>query len=101
MSREDIESGELLRLAASVERGSEHPLARAILKAAEESGATLAEAAHSASPSGKGATGIVDGKRIALGNAMLMDELNIATSEFDAAAETAAKGRRHVHLCRD
>jgi Cu+-exporting ATPase len=81
----------LLRLAASAERGSEHPLAQAILSAAKERGLALGEVSGFASPSGKGASGTVDGKTIALGNAMLMAELNIATHDLDAAAETARR----------
>jgi Cu+-exporting ATPase len=81
----------LLRLAASVERGSEHPLAQAILNAARERALGLGEVSDFSSPSGKGATGVVDGRNIALGNAMLMAELNIATTDLDAAAEAARK----------
>jgi len=84
-----IEENELLRLSASVERGSEHPLAQAILNAAKERGVKPGEAGDFASPSGKGATGTVDGRRVALGNAMLMSELKVATKELDAAAEAA------------
>jgi Cu+-exporting ATPase len=79
----------LLRLAASVEQASEHPLAQAILNAAKARGLRLGEVGDFASPSGKGATGTVDGKRVALGNAMLMGELNIATQDLDSAAEAA------------
>ncbi len=89
MSADGIEENQLLRLSASVERGSEHPLAQAILNAAKERGVKPGEASDFASPSGKGATGTVDGRRVALGNAMLMSELKIATKELDAAAETA------------
>jgi len=87
-----IDENELLRLAASVERGSEHPLALAILNAAKERALALSEVADFASPSGKGALGTVDGKRVVLGNARLMREANIATSLFDAAAEAARLG---------
>jgi Cu+-exporting ATPase len=76
-------------LAASVERGSEHPLAQAILHAAAERKLTLGEVRDFTSPSGKGARGSIDGKAVALGNALLMGELNIATHELDAAAEAA------------
>ena len=86
-----FEENELLRLSASVERGSEHPLAQAILKAAKDRGLSLGEVGDFASPSGKGATGTVDGKKVALGNAMLMGELNIVTRDLDAAAEAARK----------
>jgi Cu+-exporting ATPase len=79
----------LLRLAASVERGSEHPLARAILDAARERGLALRDVNDFASPPGKGATGTVEARKIALGNATLMRELNIATQDLDSAAENA------------
>jgi Cu+-exporting ATPase len=84
-----FEENELLRLAASVERGSEHPLAQAILDAAKQRALVLGDVSNFASPAGKGATGIVDGKAIALGNAMLMGELNIVTRDLDRAAEDA------------
>ena len=80
---------ELLRLAASVERGSEHPLAIAVLKAAKDRGLRLGEVGDFASPAGKGAIGTVDGNKVALGNAMLMGEMNIVTRDLDAAAEAA------------
>jgi Cu+-exporting ATPase len=89
VTADGIDGSELLRLAASVERGSEHPLAQAILNAARERKLELGEAGDFASPSGKGATGTVDGRRVALGNAMLMGELNIATRDLDGAAEAA------------
>lgn len=89
IAAEGFEENEVLRLSASVERGSEHPLAQAILKAAKERGLDLSEVRDFASPSGKGATGIVDGKTVALGNAVLMTELKIATGTLDSAAEAA------------
>ncbi|MDB5635607.1 MAG: copper-translocating P-type ATPase [Bradyrhizobium sp.] len=91
VTADGIDEATLLRLAASVERGSEHPLAQAILNAARERKLGLGEVSDFASPSGKGATGTVDGREIALGNAMLMAELKIATKDLDAAAETARK----------
>jgi P-type Cu+ transporter len=80
---------EVLRLAASVERGSEHPLAQAILDAAKERHLALSEIVGFSSPAGKGATAVVDGNAVALGNARLMAELNIVTRDMDGAAETA------------
>jgi len=80
---------QLLRLAASVERGSEHPLAQAILHAAAERDLSPGEARDFTSDAGKGARGTVDGQSIALGNAALMAELNVATQALDAAAEAA------------
>jgi len=89
VTADGIDENDLLRLAASVERGSEHPLALAILDGARGRALALSEVAGFASSSGKGASGIVDGKRVALGNAMLMGEANIATTSLDAAAEAA------------
>jgi Cu+-exporting ATPase len=88
---EGFDENELLRLAASVERGSEHPLAQAILNAAKERHLDLSEAGNFFSPAGKGATGTVAGKAVALGNAALMGELKIATQALDGAAEAARR----------
>jgi P-type Cu+ transporter len=85
----NIDEHTLLRLAASVEQASEHPLARAIVEAAKARGLSLAEVSNFAAHPGKGATGNVEGKAVALGNAALMGELNIAAPELDAAAEAA------------
>jgi P-type Cu+ transporter len=84
-----FDGNEVLRLAASVERGSEHPLAQAILNAAKERTLALGDISGFSSPSGKGVTADIDGKSVALGNAMLMGELNIGTQDMDGAAETA------------
>ncbi len=78
---------ELLRLAASLERGSEHPLAAAIVKAAEEKNLALANAADFDSPTGKGVVGTIEGKRVALGNARLLADLGIAAGALDARAD--------------
>ncbi|WP_159005636.1 heavy metal translocating P-type ATPase [Bradyrhizobium sp. S69] len=89
VAAEGVEENQLLRLAASVERGSEHPLARAILDAANARQLDLGAVGDFVSSPGKGATGTVDGKSIALGNAALMAERNVATSALDDAAEAA------------
>jgi P-type Cu+ transporter len=89
ITADGVEENQLLRLAASVERGSEHPLAQAILHAATDRQLSVAEIGDFASVAGKGATGTVDGKAVALGNALLMRELNVATGDLDSAAETA------------
>ena len=78
---------ELLRLAASVERGSEHPLAAAIAAAAQERALELAEAAEFEAPSGKGAVGIVEGRRVVIGNRRMMDDAGIDVSVLEADAE--------------
>ncbi len=78
---------DVLRLAASVERASEHPLARAIVDAAAERKINLADVADFDSPTGKGALGTIEGRRIALGNARFLAELNVATTMLDSEAE--------------
>src|SRR5882672_504276 len=71
---------EILRLAASLERGSEHPLAAAIVAGAEKKGIQLAEARDFRSITGKGVVGTVDGKQVALGNRRLLEELGVAAA---------------------
>jgi Cu+-exporting ATPase len=66
-----------LRLVASLERGSEHPLAAAIVKGAEERGLKLSEAADFAAETGKGVVGLIEGKRVAVGNQALFTSLSI------------------------
>ena len=78
----------ILRLAASLERGSEHPLAAAILSAAAERKIVVADAHDFRAISGKGVTGIVEGKASALGNAALLEELGIASADWSDKAET-------------
>jgi Cu+-exporting ATPase len=72
-----VDENELLRLAASLERGSEHPLADAILRAAKDRCVILSEAKDFDSPVGRGVLGVVDGKRVVLGGAPLMAERGI------------------------
>ena len=79
---------DLLRLAASLEKGSEHPLAAAIVAGAAAEGLVLGEAADFASETGKGVTGTVDGRAVALGNAALFDDLGIALGDLADRAET-------------
>jgi Cu+-exporting ATPase len=81
------DASELLRLAATLERGSEHPLATAIVEGARDRGIGLGEARDFTSITGKGVTGIVDGKRVVLGNRALMDQLAIALGEAASQAE--------------
>jgi len=77
----------LLRIAGSLERGSEHPLADAIVKGAEERGAAFVDARDFASVTGKGVTGVVDGRRVALGNRALMADLGVALGAHGDRAE--------------
>jgi P-type Cu+ transporter len=82
-----LDEGQVLRFAASVEQASEHPLARAIVEAAKERKISLAEVADFDAPTGKGARGIVEGRKVALGNNHLLSELGVTTSALDAAAD--------------
>jgi Cu+-exporting ATPase len=82
-----VTEDELLRLAASLERGSEHPLADAVLRAARIKKLQLSEAADFDSPVGKGVLGTVDGKRMALGGARLMAEQGVDLSPLIEQAE--------------
>ncbi|HEX7551011.1 MAG TPA: copper-translocating P-type ATPase [Candidatus Methylomirabilis sp.] len=82
-----VAADELLRLAASLERGSEHPLAEAILAAAQEKRLTLDEVQDFNAPTGKGVTGTVGGKRVALGNAKLLADLGVDAGVLTQRAE--------------
>ena len=82
-----FDENELLRLAASLERASEHPLAAAIVRAASERGLTLSPAENFNSPVGKGVTGTIDGRALVIGNRRIMTEAGIDTSSLDKAAE--------------
>jgi P-type Cu+ transporter len=99
---EGFEESALLRLSAGVERGSEHPLAQAILNAAAERGLNSVAVTEFASLAGKGATATVDGKRVGIGNAALMADLNVATGVSDGAAETARqRGATGIYVALD
>ncbi len=82
-----FDEAQVLKLAASVERGSEHPLAAAIVAAAAGRKLGLSPVSSFDSPAGRGVTGVVDGKRLALGNARFLGELNIDTSALAGDAE--------------
>ncbi len=82
----------LLRFAASVERSSEHPLAAAIVAAAAERKIDPLAVSDFTSPSGKGATGVVERRAVALGNAKFFTELGIATTALQGEAERLRGG---------
>jgi Cu+-exporting ATPase len=84
---EGFAEDEILRLAASVERASEHPLADAIMRAAKDRQLDLSQVDQFDSPTGKGATGKVDGKTVVLGNARYLASIGIETKLLDAEAE--------------
>jgi len=78
---------EVLRLAASLDQGSEHPLAAAIVRAANEKGLRLGKVDVFESSSGIGVTGTVDGQALALGNTALMEQLGVDTAGLKREAE--------------
>ncbi len=82
---------DVLRLTGSLERLSEHPLAEAIVAAAQARRLPLAEAADFTAPAGKGAAGIVEGRRIAAGNRTMMDEAGIDVTALETDAEALRK----------
>ncbi|MBP6012531.1 MAG: cadmium-translocating P-type ATPase [Alphaproteobacteria bacterium] len=81
-----VAKADLLRLAAALERSSEHPLAAAIVRAAEGEGATLPAVASFQSITGKGVVGVVDGRAVMIGNAKLFADRGIATAALDPIA---------------
>lgn len=83
----DIDENELLRLVASVERASEHPLAGAIIAGAEARGLRFEAASSFESVTGKGVFGVVDGRRVFLGNRALLDEIHVDPGELVGRAE--------------
>ncbi len=83
---------EALRLAASVEKASEHPLALAIVEAAQARSLALAPVTDFDSPIGKGAVGKVDGRSVRLGNAKFLGEAGIDAGELEGAAERLRAG---------
>ena len=76
------DEAEVLRLAATLEKGSEHPLAEAIVEGAQERGMKLGDAGDFEAVTGKGVMGTVDGKRIALGNLKLIQDLGLDAGEL-------------------
>lgn len=78
---------DLLRLAASLERGSEHPLAEAIVSGAEDRGVSLGEVEEFRSVTGKGVVGRVGGRRVALGNPQLLNDLQIEPGPLGGRAD--------------
>jgi Cu+-exporting ATPase len=82
-----IDESTLLGLTASLERASEHPLAEAMVRGAEERRVVLSSASDFQSLTGRGATGTIDGRTVAVGNAKLMDELGVDHHALAARAE--------------
>jgi P-type Cu+ transporter len=93
---------EVLRLAASLDQGSEHPLADAIVRAARERGLALSKPTEFESSSGIGVRGVVDGKALALGNNALMQQVGVDVAAMRAQAEALrTEGASVMHLASD
>jgi Cu+-exporting ATPase len=87
VAAQGLDEKEVLRIAAGIERASEHPLARAIVDAAGERGIAVPDVTGFDSPTGKGVVGTVEGRRIVLGNANFLAESGISTAALDSDAE--------------
>ena len=94
----DQDENALLRLAASLEQASEHPLAAAIVKGAEERGLALTAPIDFASQTGRGVTGTVEGRRVAVGNSALFAALRIEPDGLPERAEALRQGAQGVMM---
>ncbi|OJH43169.1 heavy metal translocating P-type ATPase [Paracoccus sp. SM22M-07] len=98
----DVAEADLLSLAAALERGSEHPLAEAIVEGAEAQGAVRQEALDFEAVTGKGVRGTVGGRAVALGNAAMMQEMGLDTGAAEAKANTLrAEGKTAMFIAVD
>ncbi|MGR9091183.1 MAG: heavy metal translocating P-type ATPase [Gammaproteobacteria bacterium] len=95
----DLDAKELLGLVAALERASEHPLASAIVRAAESRNASQEAISEFESDTGKGVRGRVDGRAVAIGNRSLCASLGVDPSSADAAAEAERREGRTVMYC--
>ncbi|AZM39018.1 MAG: heavy metal translocating P-type ATPase [Acinetobacter sp.] len=96
------EKNEVLRLAASLDQGSEHPLANAIVRAARERNLTLSKPTSFESGSGIGVNGEINGQKLALGNTALMKQLGISVNTLIPQAEVLrAEGASVMYLAAD
>ncbi|WKW51913.1 heavy metal translocating P-type ATPase [Rhodomicrobium lacus] len=97
-----FDEAEVLRIAASVERASQHPLGEAIVRAATARGLELDDATSFDAPTGKGVAGIVDGRRVAIGNARMLRESGVEPGALEAeAARFRAEGATAVFIAID
>jgi len=97
-----FEADEVLRLAASLDQGSEHPLAETVVRAARERGMTLDKPENFESGSGIGVRGQVSGRQLALGNTTLMQQLGVSVDGLVPQAEALrAEGASVMHLAVD
>ncbi len=97
-AEEGFAEDEVLRLAASVERASEHPLAEAIVRGAQDRGITLVRPDDFQSVTGKGVTGTVDGHRVAVGNIKLLESLGVTAGDLPQHADQQRSQGKTVML---
>jgi P-type Cu+ transporter len=98
IATDSVSENDLLRLVASLERSSEHPLAAAIVKAAEERGLMLSTASDFESLTGKGVTGYIDRRDVAIGSVSLFAEKKISTESLSSRAEELRRQGQTVML---
>jgi Cu+-exporting ATPase len=97
-----FDENEVIRLAASLERGSEHPLGRAIVEAAEQRGLALSAVKDFGSSTGRGVMGVIDGRRVAVGNARMMGELGLEPGQLrNRAVERRNQGQTVMFVAID
>ena len=102
LTSKDYTEDELLKISASAERGSEHPLGEAIIKHAEEKGIILDEASDFGAIPGRGIKVIIDKKQVLLGNAKLMVESNISLDNWEEASDRLAnEGKTPMYIAID
>ncbi len=102
VAAEGVDDGELLSLAAALEKGSEHPLAEAIVEGAAARGLKIAAAEDFEAVTGKGVSGTVSGRKVALGNAAMMADLGISAATLAARTETMqAEGKTVMFVAVD
>ena len=97
-----VTEAELLRLAASLEQASEHPLANAIVRGAQDRGLSLQRTTDFSSITGKGVCGMVDGRSVALGNLALLEQLHVPAADLaDQADQLRAQGESVMFVAVD
>src|SRR4051812_26089357 len=102
VAADGADEGEVLRLAAALERGSEHPLAAAIVEGARDRGLELAPTTDFVSHTGKGVSGSIEGRSVALGNMALLADMGIdASSLFERADERRSEGQSVMFVAVD
>ncbi len=98
----DLEADTVLALAAALEKGSEHPLAEAIVAGAEDKGLTVGKITRFTAVTGKGVQGSVGGREVALGNMAMMAEMGLETAEVDEQADALrVQGKTAMYVAVD